>query len=250
MPLFNGQTVLITGGARGIGLALCEAFLKEGANVAFCATSDESIAKAKEYLLKSFEEGKILAIKADVSKQEDCTSLVNKTLETFKQIDVLINNAGITRDNLLIRMKDEDFDKVIDTNLKGAFLMLKEVARPMMKARKGVIINMSSVVGQSGNAGQINYSASKAGLIGLTKSAAKELASRNIRVNAIAPGFVKTDMTDALPLEVRENTLKMIPLNRFAEVQDIAQAALFLADGNRAGYITGQVLAVNGGLYI
>jgi len=250
MPVFSGQTVLITGGARGIGLALTEEFLKEGANVAFCATSDESIAKAKEYLLKSYEASKILAVKADVSKQEDCTALVNKTLETFKQIDVLINNAGVTRDNLLIRMKDEDFDKVIDINLKGAFLMLKEVARPMMKARKGVIINMSSVVGQSGNAGQINYSASKAGLIGITKSAAKELASRNIRVNAIAPGFVKTDMTAKLPQEVQDGALKMIPLNRFAEVQDIAQAALFLADGNRAGYITGQVLAVNGGLYI
>ncbi|MBO4707091.1 MAG: 3-oxoacyl-[acyl-carrier-protein] reductase [Elusimicrobiaceae bacterium] len=250
MPSFSGQTVLITGGARGIGLALTEAFLKEGAQVAFCATSDESIAKAKEYLLKSYEAEKILAIKADVSKQEDCAALVNKTLEIFKQIDVLINNAGVTRDNLLIRMKDEDFDKVIDINLKGAFLMLKEVARPMMKTRKGAIINMSSVVGQSGNAGQINYSASKAGLIGLTKSAAKELASRNIRVNAIAPGFVKTDMTAKLPQEVQDGALKMIPLNRFAEVQDIAQAALFLADGNRAGYITGQVLAVNGGLYI
>ena len=248
MPAFNGQTVLITGGARGIGLALSEAFLQEGANVALCATSDESINKAKEYLSKYGD--KVLAVKADVSKPADCTALVNKTLETFKQIDVLINNAGVTRDNLLIRMKDEDFDKVIDINLKGAFLMLKEVARPMMKARKGVIINMSSVVGQSGNAGQINYSASKAGLIGLTKSAAKELASRNIRVNAIAPGFVKTDMTAKLPQEVQDGALKLIPLNRFAEVQDIAQVALFLADGNRAGYITGQVLAVNGGLYI
>lgn len=249
MPNFSNQTVLITGGARGIGLALCEAFLKEDANVAFCATSDESINKAKEYF-KNYDSKKILALKADVSKQEDCTNLVNKTLETFKQIDVLINNAGITRDNLLIRMKEEDFDKVIDINLKGAFLMLKEVARPMMKARKGVIINMSSIVGQSGNAGQINYSASKAGLIGLTKSAAKELASRNIRVNAIAPGFVKTEMTAKLPQEVQEAALKMIPLNRFAEVQDIAQAALFLADNKRAGYITGQILAVNGGLYI
>lgn len=249
MPNFSNQTVLITGGARGIGLALCEAFLKEDANVAFCATSDESINKAKEYF-KNYDSKKILALKADVSKQEDCTNLVNKTLETFKQIDVLINNAGITRDNLLIRMKEEDFDKVIDINLKGAFSMLKEVARPMMKARKGVIINMSSIVGQSGNAGQINYSASKAGLIGLTKSAAKELASRNIRVNAIAPGFVKTEMTAKLPQEVQEAALKMIPLNRFAEVQDIAQAALFLADNKRAGYITGQILAVNGGLYI
>jgi len=249
MAMFSGQTVLITGGARGIGLALCEAFLKEDANVAFCATSDESINKAKEYL-KNYDANKILAVKADISKQEDCTNLVNKTLEQFKQIDVLINNAGITRDNLLIRMKEEDFDKVIDINLKGAFLMLKEVARPMMKARKGVIINMSSIVGQSGNAGQINYSASKAGLIGLTKSAAKELASRNIRVNAIAPGFVKTEMTAKLPQEVQDGALKMIPLNRFAEVQDIAQAALFLADNNRAGYITGQILAVNGGLYI
>ena len=250
MPFFTGQTVLITGGARGIGLALCEAFLKEDANVAFCATSDESINKAKEYLSRNYKENRILAIKADISKQEDCASLVSKTLETFKQIDVLINNAGITRDNLLIRMKEDDFDKVIDINLKGAFLMLKEVSRIMMKARKGSIINMSSIVGQSGNAGQINYSASKAGLIGLTKSAAKELASRNIRVNAIAPGFVKTEMTASLPQEIQEGALKIIPLNRFAEVQDIAQAALFLADANRAGYITGQVLAVNGGLYI
>ena len=249
MAMFSGQTVLITGGARGIGLALCEAFLKEDANIAFCATSDESINKAKEYL-KNYDANKILAVKADISKQEDCASLVSKTLETFKQIDVLINNAGITRDNLLIRMKEDDFDKVIDINLKGAFLMLKEVSRIMIKARKGSIINMSSIVGQSGNAGQINYSASKAGLIGLTKSAAKELASRNIRVNAIAPGFVKTEMTASLPQEIQEGALKIIPLNRFAEVQDIAQAALFLADANRSGYITGQILAVNGGLYI
>ena len=242
--MFSGQTVLITGGARGIGLALCEAFLQEGANVSFCATSDESINKAKEYL-KNYDANKILAVKADISKQEDCTNLVNKTLEQFKQIDVLINNAGITRDNLLIRMKEEDFDKVIDINLKGAFLMLKEVARPMMKARKGVIINMSSIVGQSGNAGQINYSASKAGLIGITKSAAKELASRNIRVNAIAPGFIQTDMTKNLETE---KIAEHIPLKRLGNPEDIAKTVRFLAE--EGTYITGQVIGVDGGLVV
>lgn len=250
MKLFENKTVLITGGARGIGLALCEAFLEEGANVAFCASSDESINKALAILKGKYDSAKIFAVKADVSKQEEVKNLVENTLKTFATIDILVNNAGITRDTLVMRMSEDDWSRVLDVNLKGAFLTIKEVIKPMMKARKGCIINMASVVGQSGNAGQANYAASKAGLIALSKSLAKELAPRNIRVNAIAPGFVKTDMTDKLSEETKQQILQNIPLKRFADVQDIAQAALFLADDKRGGYITGQVLAVNGGLYI
>lgn len=247
--LLEGKTALITGASRGIGLGIAEAFLAQGASVAICGTSEDGINKAKALLQGKYPQAGVLALAADVSKAGDCEAFTAAAAEHFGKIDILVNNAGITRDTLLIRMSESDWDSVISVNLKGAFLMSKAVAKHMIKQRGGNIINMSSVVGQSGNAAQANYSASKAGLIGLTKSLAKELASRNIRVNAIAPGFVKTEMTEVLKDDLRDAILQSIPLKRFAEVTDIAQAAVFLASDN-AGYITGQVLAVNGGLYI
>ncbi len=247
--LLEGKVSVITGASRGIGLGIAEAFLAQGAKVAICGTSEGGINKAKEYLLGKYPDGEILANAADVSKAGDCDNFIAEVIKHFGRIDILINNAGITRDTLLMRMSESDWDAVISVNLKGAFLMSKAAVKHMIKQRSGSIINMSSVVGQSGNAAQANYSASKAGLIGLTKSMAKEFASRNIRVNAIAPGFVKTEMTEVLKEELRDAILQSIPLKRFAEVKDIAEAAVFLASEN-AGYITGQVLAVNGGLYI
>ena len=247
--LLEGKTALITGASRGIGLGIADAFLAQGASVAICGTSEEGVNKAKALLQGKYPQAGVLALAADVSKAGDCEGFTAAAAEHFGKIDILVNNAGITRDTLLIRMSESDWDSVISVNLKGAFLMSKAVAKHMIKQRGGNIINMSSVVGQSGNAAQANYSASKAGLIGLTKSLAKELASRNIRVNAIAPGFVKTEMTEVLKEDLRDAILQSIPLKRFAEVTDIAQAAVFLASDN-AGYITGQVLAVNGGLYI
>ena len=247
--LLEGKVSVITGASRGIGLGIAEAFLAQGAKVAICGTSEGGINKAKEYLLGKYPDGEILANAADVSKAGDCDNFIAEVIKHFGRMDILINNAGITRDTLLMRMSESDWDAVISVNLKGAFLMSKAAVKHMIKQRSGSIINMSSVVGQSGNAAQANYSASKAGLIGLTKSMAKEFASRNIRVNAIAPGFVKTEMTEVLKEELRDAILQSIPLKRFAEVKDIAEAAVFLASEN-AGYITGQVLAVNGGLYI
>ncbi|WP_428066121.1 3-oxoacyl-[acyl-carrier-protein] reductase [Candidatus Proelusimicrobium volucris] len=247
--LLDGKTAVITGASRGIGLGIAEAFLAQGAKVAICGTSEGGVSKAKEHLQGKYPNGEILALAADVSKSGDCDNFIAEVIKHFGRIDILVNNAGITRDTLLMRMSESDWDAVLSVNLKGAFLMSKAAVKQMIKQRSGSIINMSSVVGQSGNAAQANYSASKAGLIGLTKSLAKELASRNIRVNAIAPGFVKTEMTEVLKEELRDAILQSIPLKRFAEVKDIADAAVFLASEN-AGYITGQVLAVNGGLYI
>lgn len=246
---FKGKSVVITGASRGIGFGIADAFLAKGAKVAICASSENGALKAKQTLLEKYPNAEIFACAADVSKAEDCEKFISGAAEVFGKIDILINNAGITRDTLLMRMSEADWDSVINVNLKGAFLMSKAVVRYMLKQRSGSIINMSSVVGQSGNAAQVNYSASKAGIIGLTKSLAKELASRNIRVNAIAPGFVKTEMTEVLKEDLKAAVLESIPLKRFAEVKDIAEAAMFLASDN-AGYITGQVLAVNGGLYI
>jgi 3-oxoacyl-[acyl-carrier protein] reductase len=241
--------VIVTGAGRGIGYAIAEKFLASGAHVSICASSQKSADCAKESLLKAAPGGKVFAMGADVSKWQDCELFVSEAVKEMGGVDVLVNNAGITKDNLVIRMSEEDFSAVIDVNLKGTFLMSKAVLKIMMKARSGSVINISSVVGESGNAGQANYSASKAGVIGLTKSMAKEFASRNIRVNAIAPGFVKTDMTDALNEETKAAVLQSVPLKRFAEVADIAAAVMFLAS-NDAGYITGQVLGINGGLYI
>jgi 3-oxoacyl-[acyl-carrier protein] reductase len=245
----DNKKVIITGAARGIGYAIAQEFLRAGAQVALCSTTEEGATKAKENLLKEFPQAKVYAQKADVSKETEVQTFVDNVLKEFGTIDILVNNAGITRDTLAIRMSEQDWDAVLNVNLKGTFLMSKAVLKIMMKAKSGSIVNMSSVVGQSGNAAQVNYSASKAGIIGLTKSLAKEFASRNIRVNAVAPGFVQTDMTDKLSDQIKEQTLALIPLKRFATTTDIAKAVMFLSSDD-GGYITGQILAVNGGLYI
>lgn len=247
---FTNKTVAVTGAGRGIGFAIAQMFLQAGAQVAVCATTQEAVDAAKEQMLKVVPEGKVLALKANIAVAQECEDFIKSIVEQFGKIDVLVNNAGITKDNLTVRMSEQDWDAVINVNLKGTFLMSKAALKYMMKARTGSIVNMASVVGQIGNAGQANYSASKAGMIGLTKSLAKEFASRNVRVNAVAPGFVKTEMTDALKEDVKEAILASVPLKRFAEVSDIARAVMFLASDEAAGYITGQVLAVNGGLYI
>ncbi|MGB2579158.1 3-oxoacyl-[acyl-carrier protein] reductase [Elusimicrobium simillimum] len=243
----KGKNVIITGASRGIGLGTAEMFAAKGANVAICATSEKSLAPAKEKL-ESYGV-KVYAEVVNVSIVEETLKFVDNAVKFLGSVDVLVNNAGITRDNLAVRLTEEDWDAVLDVNLKGAFFMSKAVLKHMMKARSGSIINLTSIVGQSGNAGQVNYSASKAGLIGITKTLAKEFASRGVRVNAVAPGFVMTEMTGEFKEEVKDSLLEAIPLKRFANVNDIAKAILFLASED-ASYITGQILAVNGGLYI
>lgn len=244
---FTDKTVVITGASRGIGFAIAEAFAQAGANLALCATHKDTLEAGAEKL-------RALGIKVytqavNVASAADCDSFIANALKEFGSIDVLVNNAGITRDNLAVRMSEEDWDAVLNVNLKGTFLMSKAALKVMFKKRSGSIVNISSVVGQTGNAGQANYVASKAGIIGLTKTFAKEFGSRNIRVNAVAPGFVQTAMTDALPEEVKNKAMESIPLKRFANAQDIAKAVMFLASDD-ASYITGHILAVNGGLYI
>lgn len=247
MADLKGKSVMITGGTRGIGLAIAEAFAKVGANIAVCGTNAALLNKVFDDLSKYGV--KVYTQRVDISKVAEADSFVANTVNELGGLDVLVNNAGITRDNLTVRMSEEDWDAVINTNLKGTFLMSKAALKVMFKKRSGNIVNISSVVGQSGNAGQVNYAATKSGVIGMTKSLAKEFASRNIRVNAVAPGAVRTAMTDALDENVREGILSTIPLKRFAEAEDIAKAVMFLASED-ASYITGQVLAVNGGLYI
>ena len=242
----ENKTVLVTGGSRGIGKEIALKFAKQGYDVIINYVSDKT---DTEELKKELEAngGKALIVKADVTNPEQIENLVKTAIETFGKIDVLVNNAGITKDNLLMRMSEEEFDKVIEVNLKGTFLMTKAVTKYMMKKRQGSIINLSSVVGVTGNAGQCNYAASKAGIIGFTKSVAKELASRNIRANAIAPGFITTDMTDVLNETTKENILNAIPLHTMGEANDVANLAYFLASDD-AKYITGQVINVDGGM--
>ncbi len=241
------STALVTGGSRGIGKAIAETLAKAGHQVylTYVSKADEAEAVARGIEAAG---GKARAFRLDVSDAEAVTEFFKEEIKDKVELSVLVNNAGITKDGLILRMKDEDFDRVIQTNLRGAFICVREAAKIMSRQRHGRIINISSVVGQMGNAGQINYASAKAGLIGLTKSAAKELAGRNITVNAIAPGFIETDMTAGLPDDVRAAYVEAIPLKRLGSAQDIADAAAFLASPG-AGYITGQVLAVNGGMY-
>lgn len=246
--MLKGKNALITGASRGIGRAIALELGRQGANVAVNYAGNE--AKAEEVVNELLSLGvKAIKIQANVADEAAVQAMVKEVVKTFGSLEILVNNAGITRDNLLMRMKVEEFDEVIETNLKGAFICTKAVTRQMMKQRYGRIINIASVVGVSGNPGQANYVAAKAGLIGLTKTTAKELASRNILVNAIAPGFITTDMTDVLTDEQKEAILRNIPLEKLGEPQDIADAVAFFAS-DKAKYITGQTLHVNGGLFM
>lgn len=240
------KVVVVTGASRGIGKEIALKYAENGYNVAINYVSNKTNV---EELEKEFKEkgAEALIVKADVSKSEQVQEFIKAVIEKYGKIDVLVNNAGITRDMLLMRMKEEDFDKVIEINLKGTFLVTKEVVPYMMKKRDGKIISLSSVVGVTGNAGQCNYSASKAGIIGFTKSIAKELASRNIRANAVAPGFIDTDMTNVLSDEVKENINKQIPMRRMGTAREIANVVYFLGS-EESSYITGQVINIDGGM--
>jgi 3-oxoacyl-[acyl-carrier protein] reductase len=246
MKLLEGKTVIITGASRGIGRGIAEVFAKQGANIAFTYRSSDEKAKALEDEL-SANGCKVKGYKSDASNFEAAQQLAVDVLEEFGSIDVLVNNAGITKDGLLMRMSENDFDSVMDINMKSVFNMTKAVLRPMLKQRKGSIINMSSVVGVKGNAGQANYSASKAAINGFTKSTALELGSRNIRCNSIAPGFIETEMTKALGEDQIQEWRNTIPLKRGGTTEDIANSALFLAS-DMSAYVTGQVLHVCGGM--
>jgi 3-oxoacyl-[acyl-carrier protein] reductase len=246
MNLLEGKTAIITGGSRGIGKAIVEIFVKQGANVAFTYSSSSDAAIAIENKL-STKNVKVKSYKSDASNFEEAQLLAASVLEEFGTIDILINNAGITKDNLLMRMSEEDFDRVIQVNLKSVFNMTKAVQRTMLKQRKGSIINMSSVIGVKGNAGQSNYAASKAGIIGFTKSMAIELGSRNIRSNAIAPGFIVTEMTEELGEETIKQYFDAIPLKRGGSPEEIANTCVFLGS-DMSSYLTGQVLNVDGGM--
>lgn len=238
------KVALITGGSRGIGKEIAKKFALNGYNLVINYVSENTdLNKLKE----DFKDTEVLFVKTDVTNYESCENMVKEAIEKFGKIDVLINNAGITKDGLLMRMKEEDFDKVIKVNLKGTFNMTKNVIPYMIKQRNGKIVNIASVVGVTGNAGQANYAASKAGIIGFTKTVARELASRNILANCIAPGFIKTDMTDVLSETVKENIYSQIPLNKMGEAKEVANAVYFLASEENT-YITGQVLNVDGGM--
>lgn len=241
------STALVTGASRGIGKAVAQTLAKRGFQVYLTYVSKPDQAEA---VVKSIVDagGKAKAFCLELADSAAVTAFFQSEIKDKVRLSVLVNNAGLTRDGLILRMKDEDWDRVLDINLRGAFLCLRETAKIMAKQRAGRIINITSVVGQMGNAGQINYCSAKAGLIGMTKSAARELAGRNITVNAVAPGFIDTDMTASLPEEVRKQYLDQIPLRRLGAAEDVAEAVAFLAS-EKAGYITGQVLAVNGGMY-
>lgn len=244
----NGKIVLVTGGSRGIGRAICLKLAVQGATVGINYVANPIAAEETLRLIKE-QGGKGFTVRFDVADANAAQEQIKTIVDTYGQIDILVNNAGITRDGLMARMKEDDWDSVLDTNLKGAFFCSKAVMRTMMKKRWGRIINVSSVVGFVGNAGQVNYGAAKAGLVGLTKSMARELAGRNITVNCVAPGYIVTDMTDGLPADVQEALKAQIPLGTLGTPEDVAAAVAFLAssDGN---YITGQTLHVNGGMYM
>jgi 3-oxoacyl-[acyl-carrier protein] reductase len=246
--ILENKTAVVTGASRGIGRAVAVKLASLGANIVL---NYRSSIKSVEEVLEEIKAmgGKAVAVQGDVSSFAEAEKVIKAAVENFGSLDILVNNAGITKDGLLARMKEDDFDSVIETNLKGTFNCIRHATPIMMKQRCGKIINMTSVVGVAGNAGQINYSASKAGVIGITKSAAKELASRGITVNAIAPGFIQTDMTDALSDKVKEELLSTIPLRRLGQAEEVADLTAFLASDS-AGYITGQVININGGMYM
>ncbi|MDD5073370.1 MAG: 3-oxoacyl-[acyl-carrier-protein] reductase, partial [Candidatus Omnitrophica bacterium] len=237
--IFKDRVSLITGGARGIGKEIALAFAKEGSDIVICDVNQEALNAAKKEIEVLGRKAETFVV--DVTSLSQVEDMVNKTLDKFQKIDILINNAGITRDALIVRMSEQDFDSVIAVNLKGTFNCTKALAKVMMKQRYGKIVSIASIIGIMGNAGQANYAASKAGIIGITKSVAKELASRNVNVNAIAPGFIETDMTAKLPENVKSQMLSYIPLNRFGKASDVAQLAMFLAS-DASSYITGQVI--------
>ncbi|ASK63521.1 beta-ketoacyl-ACP reductase [Virgibacillus phasianinus] len=244
--MLNGKSALVTGASRGIGKAIALELAKQGANVAVNYAGSEAKAQA---VVEEIEQlgGKAFKIQANVASESDVKDMIKQVISKFGTLDILVNNAGITKDNLLMRMKEEEFDQVINTNLKGVFLCTKAVTRQMMKQKSGKIINVSSIVGVSGNPGQANYVAAKAGVIGLTKSTAKELASRNIFVNAVAPGFIATEMTDVLTDEQRADMLAMIPLGKLGQAEDVAKVVRFLASED-SNYMTGQTLHIDGGM--
>ena len=246
MKLLEGKTALITGASKGIGRKIAEKFAEHGANVAFTYLSSVEKGEALEQELKSFGT-QIKGYRSDASKYAEAEQLISDVVADFGTLDIVVNNAGITKDGLLMRMSEENFDDVIEVNLKSVFNTTKAASKIMMKNRKGVFINMSSIVGVQGNAGQANYAASKAGIIGFTKSVAKELGSRNIRSNVVAPGFIRTEMTDVLDPKVVEGWEKDIPLKRAGEVEDVANVCVFLAS-DMSAYVTGQVLNVCGGM--
>jgi len=245
----SGRRVLITGGSRGIGRDLALAYAQHGYKVAFTFVSNEKAAQETAQALKTAGASDIHFQKVDVSIEEQVKNLAKDLTEKWKGLDVLVNNAGISRDDLLMRVKSEDWDLTLNTNLKGAMLCAREFSRPMMRNRDGVILFMSSVIGEMGNAGQAAYAASKAGMLGLMKSLARELASRNIRVNAITPGYIETEMTGALEDSIKQSIIDRVPLGRIGEPAEVAQLAVFLS-GPYAQYITGQTIGINGGLYI
>ena len=245
MGLFEGKVAVVTGAARGIGQAIAKRLAQEGADVAICDLQVEWLAETAGIV-----EGlgrKALPLAVDVGNGEQVNACIGEVLNVFGKVDIMVNNAGITKDTLLVRMSDEDWDAVLRVNLKGTFLFSRAVAKPMMKARSGAIVNIASISGVIGTPGQANYAASKAGVIALTKSTANELAARGVRANAIAPGFISSKMTDALSEDVRKQYLARIPLGRFGSVEDIADAVVFLAS-ERSSYLTGQTLHVNGGM--
>ncbi|AOM78028.1 3-oxoacyl-[acyl-carrier-protein] reductase [Pedobacter steynii] len=246
MKLLEGKTALITGASKGIGRKIAEKFAEQGANVAFTYLSSVEKGQALEQELQSFGT-QVKGYRSDASKFDEAEKLINDIVADFGALDIVVNNAGITKDGLLMRMSEENWDEVINVNLKSVFNVSKAASKVMMKARKGSIINMSSVVGVQGNAGQANYAASKAGIIGFSKSLAKELGSRNIRTNVIAPGFIRTEMTDVLDPKVVQGWEEGIPLKRAGEPEDVANACLFLAS-DMSAYVTGQVLSVCGGM--
>ena len=243
----KGKVAIVTGASRGIGRSIALALAAEGAKIVAVDMAPEGVETLAAEI--KAQGGEALAVQGNVTVAADAERMVDAAVEAFGRADILVNNAGITRDGLLLRMKDEDWDAVLTVNLKGAFLCTRAASKVMAKQRYGRIINIASIVGQMGNAGQANYCASKAGLIGLTKSNARELAKRNVTVNAVAPGFIATDMTEVLPEKVKQELSAQIPMERLGSADDIANAVVFLA-AERAGYITGQVIGVNGGMYM